>query len=77
MSDIDIYEIANYCVEQYKNSLSNKSDKKYDSSEFFAITDDNQVLYSATPHLLKVLLSASSCTSSYITILNTGTQVMI
>ena len=39
MSDIDIYEIANYCFEQYKNSLSNKSDKKYDSSEFYAITD--------------------------------------
>lgn len=52
MSNVDIYEIANYCLEQYKNSVANRSDK-YEGTEFFAITEDDQVLYSSTPHILK------------------------
>jgi len=57
MSNVDIYEIANYCIEQYKNSLSHTT-KKYDGTEFFAITKGNKVLYSTTPHILKNALQA-------------------
>lgn len=52
MSNVDIYEIANYCIEQYKNSVANRSNK-YGGTEYFAITEDNQVLYSTTPYILK------------------------
>ena len=57
MSNVDIYEIANYCLEQYKNSLSHTTNK-YEGTEFFAITEDNQVLYSTTPHILKNAVQA-------------------
>lgn len=57
MSNVDIYEIANYCIEQYKNSLSHTTNK-YEGTEFFAITEDNQVLYSTTPHILKNAVQA-------------------
>lgn len=52
MTDINLYDIANYCVDTHRqNCTSNTS--KYKSTLFVAITKEGDVIPSSTPHILK------------------------
>lgn len=52
MADIDFMELATYCQNEYKeNNTSDKS--QYINTLFVAITEGNEVITSATPHVLK------------------------
>lgn len=69
MADIDFIELANYCQNRYKEK--NTSDKRrYGNTSYVAITKDDEVIHSATPHALKMaeqcilLHYASEITSS-------------
>ena len=57
MEKVDLVEIADYCVNRYKESLKNASEKKYVGTLYVAIIDDN-IKCSVTPHILK---SAAQC----------------
>ena len=57
MDKVDFIEIANYCVNRYKESHNNP-ENIYVDTLYAAITKDNQVLTSSTPHILR---NANKC----------------
>ena len=57
MDKIDFIELATFCVNRYKES-HNTSSNSYAGSLYVAILEDNQVLCSRTPHILK---NATKC----------------
>ena len=71
-SNIDFYDLALYCVEEYKNGLD-KERSKYIDTTFVSIDIDNNLKKSKTPHILrnaeKVLLihkkTERACTNWY------------
>lgn len=52
MDKIDFVELATFCVNRYKESHSTSSDS-YAGTLYVAILEDNSVLCSRTPHVLK------------------------
>ncbi len=57
MEKVDFIELAEYCVNRYKEAHNSKSDS-YQNTLYIAIMDDNRVLLSSTPHILR---SAKKC----------------
>lgn len=52
MDKIDFVELATYCANKYRES-HNTSNNSYAGTLYVAILEDNQVLCSRTPHVLK------------------------
>lgn len=54
MADINIIELANYCTDRKKEMYNSSSGKcKYVNTLYVAISEDNNILCSYTPHILK------------------------
>ncbi len=51
MTDINLLEIACYCVNECKQEIT--FERSYLSTDFFAITKDANVIMSQTPHILQ------------------------
>lgn len=68
MADIDFMELASYCQNEYKEN--NTSDKRqYINTLFVAITEGDEVITSATPHILK---KAEQCILLHLSIESTS-----
>lgn len=52
MTDINIMELAEYCVNRYKERLDDPREK-YIKTLFIAITKEEDIITSMTPHILK------------------------
>lgn len=51
-NNIDFYDLALFCVEEFKNAL-NKEKSNYIDTTFVSIDNDNNLWKSKTPHILK------------------------
>ena len=52
MGKVDFIEIAEYCVNRYTEAHNSQNDS-YENTLYVAITGDNRVLLSSTPHILR------------------------
>lgn len=52
MDNINFVELADFCVNRYKENHSGKTNV-YDRTLYVSITEDNRVLCSYTPHILR------------------------
>ena len=50
MGRVDFIEIAEYCVNRYKEAHNSQNDS-YENTLYVAITSDNRILLSSTPHI--------------------------
>ena len=57
MDSNNLISLATFCVNRFKNSIVGE-DVRYNGTEFFAVTESNDVLYSTT---LEILQNAKQC----------------
>ena len=58
MGEINYFELATFCQNEKRETYENMNDTRYAFTIFVAITKDNQVLASRTPHILS---NANKC----------------
>jgi len=53
----NLVELATFCAKRFENSISGEN-ARYNGTEFFAVTENNEVLYSTNPDILQ---NATQC----------------